>query len=87
MKGFSSRLAERTQKIVLTPKENSKELSIDLYGDLAGILKIASEDKFMKNKAQKPRRLVKKYANDNFLYEPSIKMVAGEGFEPTTFGL
>ena len=47
----------------------------------------AIEDKTMKNMAQKQRRLVKKFANDNFLYEPSIKLVAGEGFEPTTFGL
>jgi len=33
------------EKIVLTPKEECKELSIDFYADLAGILKIALEDK------------------------------------------
>jgi site-specific DNA recombinase len=35
------------EKIVLTPKEGGKELSIDLYGDLAGILKLASENKLL----------------------------------------
>ena len=75
------------EKIVLTPKDNRKELSIDLYGNLAGILKIASKGDSMKNLAQKSKRLDKKAINDNFLTEPSITVVAGEGFEPTTFGL
>lgn len=75
------------EKIVLTPKKDRKELSIDLYGDLAGILKIASEDKSMKNMVIQEKRLGKKAVNDNFLSEPSITVVAGEGFEPTTFGL
>ena len=74
-------------KIVLTPKEDRKELSIDLHGDLAGILKIASEDKSMKNLRLETRKLERKAINDNFLFEPSIQLVAGEGFEPPTFGL
>ena len=75
------------EKIVLTPKEGSKDLSIDLYGSLAGILKIAKEDKLMKNPGVLTRRLEKKSVNDNILFEPSLQMVAGAGFEPTTFGL
>ena len=75
------------EKIVLTPKENHKELSIDLYGNLAGILKIASKGDSMKNMAQKTKRPEKKAVNDNFFFGPSVQMVAGEGFEPTTFGL
>jgi hypothetical protein len=75
------------EKIVLTPKEGSKDLSIDLYGSLAGILKIAKEDKLMKNPGVLTRRLEKKAVIDNILFEPSLQMVAGAGFEPTTFGL
>lgn len=60
------------EKIVLTPKEDRKELSIDLYGDFAGILKIASEDKAMKNKMLETRKLEKIAINDNCLFELSI---------------
>ncbi len=62
-------------------------LKIDLYGDLAGILKIASEDKATKQRNLETRKLEKKAINDNFLFEPSIQLVAGRGFEPLTFGL
>ena len=65
------------EKIVLTPREGRKDLSIDLYGDLAGILKIASEGDSMKDLAQKSRRPERKVANDNFSFEPSIQVVAG----------
>ena len=75
------------EKIVLTPKKEEQRLKIDLYGDLAGILKIASEEKAMKEMSLKTRKLEKKAVNDNFLFEPSIQLVAGEGFEPPTFGL
>ncbi len=75
------------EKIVLTPREGRKDLSIDLYGDLAGILKIASKGDAMKDLAQKSRRPERKVANDNFSFEPSIQVVAGKGFEPMTFGL
>ncbi len=78
---------EAIDKIVLTPKEDSSELAIDLYGSLAGILKIASEDKSMKNKAVNKKRLAGLVANDNYSSEPSVQLVAGAGFEPTTFGL
>ena len=74
-------------KIVLTPTEDRKDFSIDLYGDLAGILKIASKGECMKHIAQKSRRPGKKAVNDTFLTEPSVTVVAGKGFEPMTFGL
>ena len=75
------------EKIVLTPKEEKKELSIDLYGDLAGILKIAAEGKIMTRMDLLTKRLEKNAANDNSLFEPSVQLVAGTGFEPVTFGL
>jgi site-specific DNA recombinase len=75
------------EKITLTPKENRKDLAVDLYGDLAGILKIATEDKSMKNKADIIKKLEAMTVNDNHNFERSIQLVAGAGFEPTTFGL
>ncbi len=75
------------EKIVITPKDGRKELSIDLYGDLAGILEIATEGKLMKNMTLQTKRPEKNAVNDNSLFEPSLTMVAGAGFEPTTFGL
>ena len=75
------------EKIVLSPKNDDDGLSIDLYGDLAGILRIASEDKSMKEKGKIEKRLESMTANDNHNFEPSVQLVAGVGFEPTTFGL
>ena len=45
------------EKIVLTPKDGEDELSLDLHGDLASILSIASEDKSMKVKGNIEKRL------------------------------
>ena len=63
-------------RIVLTPVEDEtgrKILSIDLYGHLANILSLA-------NRAKTP--LDRKGPELGY-----IKLVAGVGFEPTTFGL
>ena len=57
--------------IVLTPEDRS--LRIDLHGDLAGILSLASDGK-------KPAAV----SRDGLA---QIKLVAGVGFEPTTFRL
>ncbi len=73
------------EKIVLTPAPEQKALSIDLYGDLAGILRIASQEPSMRKDTGNKKRL--RAVNDNHLPEPSIELVAGVGFEPTTFGL
>ncbi len=70
---------EAIDKIVLTPKEDSSELAIDLYGSLAGILKIASEDKSMKNKAVNKKRLAGLVANDNYSSEPSVCSIGSGG--------
>ena len=75
------------EKIVLTPKEGRKELSIDIYGDLAGILKIATEGVTMKNMTHLTKKLEKNAVNDNIAFEPSLQLVAGGGFEPPAFGL
>jgi site-specific DNA recombinase len=75
------------EKIVLIPKKGRKELSIDLYGDLAGILKIASEDKYLKKDGILKRKLEKNAVSDNIVFEPSLQLVAGEDSNLLTFGL
>ncbi|MES9993990.1 MAG: recombinase family protein [Candidatus Thiodiazotropha sp.] len=72
------------EKIVLTPAPETDELTIDLHGSLAGILSIASQETSMNYRNEKRLRQVA--SNDN-LSEPSVELVAGAGFEPTTFGL
>jgi site-specific DNA recombinase len=59
------------EKIVLTPVEG--ELRIDLHGELAGILSLCNDSK-------KPTSPSERRAEQ-------VKMVAGVGFEPTTFRL
>ena len=61
-------------KIVLTPESGRDKLRIDLHGDLAGILQIASQ------KQARP-------GNKNVSGPSKIALVAGAGFEPATFGL
>ena len=64
-------------KIVLTPEPGRKDLRIDLHGDLAGILQIASQKQARPGKTQ-----------DLCASGPNkIALVAGAGFEPATFGL
>ena len=41
----------------------------------------------MKNMTQNKKRLRQIAVNDKHLSEPSVELVAGAGFEPTTFGL
>jgi site-specific DNA recombinase len=60
-------------RIVLTPNEESKKLEIDLYGDLAGILGLAAKRNGPLDESDPSVR--------------QVKMVAGVGFEPTTFRL
>ena len=68
------------EKIVLTPRSDMARLAVDLYGDLAEILKMT-----IIKPAKKQPDLVT--ANDNYLFGSSVQLVAGVGFEPTTFGL
>ncbi len=75
------------EKIMLTPMPEQDELAIDLYGSLAGILKIASQENPMNNHTGIKKRLRQIAVNDNYSTEPSIELVAGARFELTTFGL
>ena len=65
------------EKIVLTPAENGKGLTVDLIGDLAGILSVASNQD--RTRVESELSVVET--------EKQEAMVAGVGFEPTTFRL
>ena len=70
------------EKITLTPIEGRKGLSVDLYGDLAEILSLASGN----NEDTRPDKGFS--ASENTRKSENAKiLVAGAGFEPTTFGL
>ncbi|MCK5424050.1 MAG: recombinase family protein [Emcibacter sp.] len=77
-KHIAELLRSLIDKIVLTPDEknpdgNKNALKIDLYGDLAGILSLASNG---------DKSLILKNLSHN-----ENQLVAGVGFEPTTFRL
>lgn len=60
----SENLRGLVSKIVLMPKDGEDSLTIDLYGDLAGILNMAAGAKDMKNKSL-IERLELSAVNDN----------------------
>ena len=61
------------EQIVLVPSEKGDGLRVDLYGDLAGILSVATNNE--------------KALFERGPYVMQDKMVAGAGFEPATFRL
>lgn len=63
-------------RIVLTPKEGQNELSIDLYGDLAGILNIATRGVNMNVNNNITRTISNLAANDNLPVSMSAPLVA-----------
>ncbi|PHR93398.1 MAG: resolvase [Robiginitomaculum sp.] len=98
----ASLIRELIEKIVLTPNEDKSALVIDLYGNLAGILQTAQKNDprlnlkpsgtldYTRLTEIKQAKLVAGTTNplDLPLYEVSKgKLVAGVGFEPTTFRL
>ena len=86
-------------KVVLTPKEEESGLYIDLKGDLAGILTMATKDRTAREQRElidqietisedlnKPLDEDNNPLNTNDLQAQDM-LVAGVGFEPTTFRL
>ncbi|MCB9987722.1 MAG: recombinase family protein [Rhodospirillales bacterium] len=81
-------LRNLVEKIVLTPREGEQELAIDLHGDLAGILSVASKKPKSSIKNDLGLQQDKLVAGARSLFDDSeSKVVAGVGFEPTTFRL
>ena len=79
------------EKIILTPDPDGDGLLINLYGDLAGIAKIASGKSQFREEEEEALRQVRLVTgltqNTSSSDVLQGKMVAGVGFEPTTFRL
>ena len=73
----ASLLRSLIDKIVLTPTQDRDRLTVDLYGDLAGILAVATKD---------DKSLIESGLSWINLTQQEA-MVAGAGFEPATFRL
>ncbi|APX17652.1 resolvase [Phaeobacter inhibens] len=94
----SQHLRAMIDKVVLTPNETGEELTVDLIGDLAGILSVATSSESARVAAELSKlqqvhqglsaRTTK--APEGALVSCStlqVELVAGVGFEPTTFRL
>ena len=93
----AQRLRSLVSKIVLTPEDG--KLAIDVHGDLAGILGIAhakappagADGLVLQAKlvaeTGRPQNLRPRRAADAAELAQQVKLVAGVGFEPTTFRL
>ncbi len=90
------------KKIVLTPNEERTALIVDLHGDLAGILQMSANKEKGRSLAPRDRLELSKRkeieqietvvdplgTSSQYGYVPNKDtMVAGVGFEPTTFRL
>ncbi len=77
-------------KITLTPNTEREKLIVDLYGDLAGILAMSAEEKAAPEYKETLLKQAGSLLNaDNLPAGDNVQesMVAGVGFEPTTFRL
>ncbi|MBL4750154.1 MAG: recombinase family protein [Amylibacter sp.] len=95
----SQHLRKLIDKVVLTPSKDDDGLTVDLIGDLAGILSVAtSSDKSIvmndlskiqpvQQKPDPETQTAPEGAVSADLATPQVAMVAGVGFEPTTFRL
>jgi site-specific DNA recombinase len=80
-------LRSLVDQIVLTPREDGKSLSVDLIGDLAGILSIATKEGriVVENELSKLQPVNESSAEFQGLDGSTVAMVAGARFELTTF--
>ena len=77
-------------KITLTPSKNKEGLIVDLHGDLAGILSISTKGRYDKKEQKMLFDQITELTeniDENEFPNMQGKMVAGVGFEPTTFRL
>ena len=94
----SQHLRAMIEKVVLTPNEAGEELTIDLFGDLAGILSVATSPESARVAAGISKiQPVQQGLSPETTKTPQgalcvgstsqVELVAGVGFEPTTFRL
>ena len=80
-------------KITLTPDEGEDRLVADLHGELAGIIALAASRKHLESMDEAAlQRHMETFAAERRAFETAEdayknKLVAGVGFEPTTFRL
>ena len=81
------------EKIVLSPDESENRLVANLHGDLAGILAVSVDKKTFADldgpaiRRHKEALGLLDETQSPYYYEKKDKLVAGVGFEPTTFRL
>jgi len=75
------------EKIVLTPDPNSQGLLVDLHGALAALLRLATGQPAHQLKGQPQTQKASELAFEAFDIAEELVLVAGVGFEPTTFRL
>ena len=94
----SQHLRAMIDKVVLTPNIEGEELTIDLIGDLAGILSVATSSESARVAAELSKlQHVHQELSAKTRTAPrggcvsastlQVELVAGVGFEPTTFRL
>ena len=89
----SELLRSLIDRIVLTPDHNRTKLTVDLQGDLAGILSVAVDSekqevtKHLNRAANGTSKAAECGSHPPFWAHSQDKLVAGAGFEPATFRL
>ena len=72
------------EKVVLVPNTDGKGLDVDLHGDLAGIIAMSTGHHDGQSKTSGKPSSEPDLSDDEI---QQVKLVAGVGFEPTTFRL
>ena len=69
---------ELIERIEVRPAEGAKGVEIELVGEIAALVRLGMGERGNKQVAA---------AGDRALFDRSVKVVAGTGFEPVTFRL
>jgi hypothetical protein len=73
------KLRQIIERIILTPAPDARGFEIELIGEIAAMVRLGLPDERADSRP--------KSATDHALFESSVKLVAGTGFEPVTFRL
>ena len=73
------KLRQIIERVILTPVPDARGFEIELVGEIAAMVRLGLPDERADSRP--------KSATDHALFESSVKLVAGTGFEPVTFRL
>jgi site-specific DNA recombinase len=73
------RTRQLIERIILTPVPDARGFEIELIGEIAAMVRLGQADERADSRPVS--------ATDHALFESSITLVAGTGFEPVTFRL